>query len=191
MTPREIESRTETMLTPIAEQYGCRVYDVDYAKDGSEWFLTCYIDKDGGVTLDDCEAVNRAMSDALDADEFIQDAYTLVVSSPGLGRRLTKDRHFAQSIGMEVEGTTFRPVITDPGAAGMEIPVQEDGTMTKTAKKKAARKKKALSGTKEFHGILKAFDKDTVTLELDGGGEPAELVIERNNLAMIRLHVDF
>lgn len=191
MTQEEIEKRTEELLTPIAEKSGCRVYDVDFAKGGPEWYLTCYIDKDGGVTLDDCEAVNRAMSDALDEDEFIDQQYTLIVSSPGLGRTLTKDRHFAQSIGQEVEGTTFQPVITDPETAEMEIPVRADGTMTQTARKKAEKKKKARKGTREFLGVLKAFDQKSVTITVKSGNGPRDVVLERSNIAKIRLHVDF
>lgn len=105
-----VEQKTEELLTPIAEKCGVRVYDVDYVKEGPERFLRCFIDKDGGVNIGDCEAVSRLLSDALDEADFIPDAYTLEVSSPGLGRSLTKDRHFAQSIGQEVEGTLFKPL---------------------------------------------------------------------------------
>lgn len=105
----KIEEQAEALLTPIAERFGVRVYDVDYSKEGPDYYLRLYIDKDGGVNIGDCENVSRAMSDALDEHDFIQDAYTLEVSSPGLGRTLTKDRHFAQSIGEKVEGTTYKP----------------------------------------------------------------------------------
>lgn len=158
-----IEERTEELLIPIAEQNGVSIYDVEYVKEGPDYFLTCYIDKEGGVNIGDCETVSRALSDAIDAvEEYIPDAYTLQVSSPGLGRTLTRDRHFANSIGLEVEGTTFRAI----GESGM----------------------------KAFTGILKAFDKDTVTLATDrnepaGGG--GELVLDRKNIAKIRLTVDF
>ena len=87
------EKTTEEILTPIAEANGCRVYDVEYVKVGKESYLRCYIEKDGGVTIGDCEKTSRALSEALDSMDLIPEAYTLEVSSPGLGRTLTKDRH--------------------------------------------------------------------------------------------------
>ncbi len=98
-----IEEKTELLAAPIAERHGVRIYDVDYTKQAGEYSLCVYIDKDGGVNIGDCEAVSRELSDALDADDFIPDAYTLVVSSPGLGRKLTKDRHLAASVGQAVD----------------------------------------------------------------------------------------
>lgn len=103
------EETVEKMLEPIAADKGVRIYDVDYVKEGPDYFLRCYIDKDGGVTIEDCENVSRALSEVLDAEDPIPDAYILEVSSPGLGRALTKDRHFAASIGEEVEGNLFKP----------------------------------------------------------------------------------
>ena len=148
--------RAEEILAPIAASCGVRVYDVEYVREGGDCFLRCYIDKDGGVTIEDCEAVSRLLSDALDAADFIPEAYTLEVSSPGLGRTLTKDRHFVQSIGEEVEGTLFRPM--------------------------------AEKGPKAFSGILRSFTADTVTLEEEDG---SEIVLERKNIAKIRLAIDF
>ena len=111
MSKREnYEARTEELLKPIAEANGVDIYDVEYVEEAGEWYLRAYIDKEGGVTIDDCEAVSRALSDALDNPEFIEDAYYLEVSSPGLGRTLKKDRHFEKSIGMEVDLKTYKPV---------------------------------------------------------------------------------
>ena len=104
------EARTEELLKPIAEANGVDIYDVEYVEEAGEWYLRAYIDKEGGVTIDDCETVSRALSDALDNPEFIEDAYYLEVSSPGLGRTLKKDRHFEKSIGKEVDVKTFKPV---------------------------------------------------------------------------------
>ena len=110
MSRRETyETRTEALLQPIAEQNGVEIYDVEYVKEGSGWYLRAYIDKEGGVSIDDCEAVSRALSDALDLEDYIEDAYTLEVSSPGLGRVLKKDRHLDRSIGEEVELKLYRP----------------------------------------------------------------------------------
>ena len=104
----DIEKKTEALLTPIAEANGVRVYDVEYVKEAGEWYLRAYIDKDGGVNINECVDVSHALSDALDVDDFIEEAYTLEVSSPGLGRQLKKDRHFAISIGQDVELKLFK-----------------------------------------------------------------------------------
>ncbi|MBP5599809.1 MAG: ribosome maturation factor RimP [Lachnospiraceae bacterium] len=105
-----IETKATTMLEPICKENGVEIYDVEYVQEAGEWYLRAYIDKEGGVTIDDCEAVSRAMSDALDADDFIEDAYYLEVSSPGLGRTLKKDAHLQKSIGETVELKTFKPI---------------------------------------------------------------------------------
>ena len=103
-----IEKEAEKLTEPIAEKHGVRIYDVEYVKEGPEYYLNIYIDKDGGVGILDCEAVSRELSDKLDEADLISDAYTLVVSSPGLGRTLTKDRHLQNSLGEKVEGKMFK-----------------------------------------------------------------------------------
>lgn len=105
-----IEKKTEEILTPIAESNGVRVYDVEYVKEGADYYLRCFIDKEGGVNINDCENVSRAMSAKLDEDDYIVDAYILEVSSPGLGRALKKDRHLNQSIGEEVDVKLYKPL---------------------------------------------------------------------------------
>ena len=100
---QQYEELAEAVAAPIAGQFGIRIYDVEYVREGQEYYLNVYIDKDGGVTINDCEDVSRLLSDALDEKDFLKDPYTLIVSSPGLGRALTRDRHLAQSIGQEVE----------------------------------------------------------------------------------------
>ena len=111
MSKRETyEQKTEELLLPIIEEYQFELVDVEYVKEGSNWYLRAYIDKPGGITVDDCEAVSRRLSDLLDEHDFIDDAYILEVSSPGLGRPLKKDKDFARSIGEEVEIRTFRPI---------------------------------------------------------------------------------
>ena len=104
------EAKATAMLEPICAANGVEIYDVEYVSEAGEWYLRAYIDKEGGVTINDCEAVSRAFSDALDADDFIEDAYYLEVSSPGLGRTLKKDSHLEKSIGMEVELKTYKPI---------------------------------------------------------------------------------
>ena len=104
------ESKTEALLTPIAQANGVEIYDVEYVKEGADWYLRAYIDKPDGVNIQDCENVSRALSDALDKDDFIEDAYILEVSSPGLGRTLKKDKHFEKSLGLEVELKTYKAI---------------------------------------------------------------------------------
>ena len=111
MSKRETyESRAEELLTPIAAENGVEIYDVEYVKEGSDYYLRAYIDKPEGVNIDDCEKVSRALSDVLDREDFIPDAYILEVSSPGLGRTLKKDKHLAKSIGEDVEIKLFKPI---------------------------------------------------------------------------------
>ncbi len=111
MSKRETyEARTEALLLPIAEANGVEIYDVEYVKEGSDYYLRAYIDKKEGVSIIDCENVSRALSDVLDKEDFIPDAYILEVSSPGLGRTLKKDKHLQKSLGMEVEIKLFKPV---------------------------------------------------------------------------------
>lgn len=111
MSRRETyETRTEELLTPIAEEAGVEIYDVEYVKEGSDWYLRAYIDKEAGVNITDCENVSRALSQKLDEEDFIEDAYILEVSSPGLGRTLKKEKHFRKSMGQEVEVRTYKPI---------------------------------------------------------------------------------
>ena len=101
----EYEKQTEELLSPIAEANGVSVYDVEYVKEGSDYYLRAYIDKPGGISIQDCENV----SDELDRVDPIPDSYILEVSSPGLGRVLKKDKHLTSAIGMEVELKLFKP----------------------------------------------------------------------------------
>jgi len=111
MSKRETyEQRTEELISPIIEQNQFELVDVEYVKEGGTWYLRAYIDKPGGITVDDCEVVSRALSDLLDKHDFIEDAYVLEVSSPGLGRPLKKEKDFARSIGEEVDVRIFRAI---------------------------------------------------------------------------------
>lgn len=111
MSKREdFEQRTEELLIPILEKYEFELVDVEYVKEAGTWYLRAYIDKPGGIAINDCEVVSRELSDLLDQKGFIDDSYILEVSSPGLGRPLKKERDFARSIGAEVEIRTYRMV---------------------------------------------------------------------------------
>ena len=138
----------------MMEENHFELVDVEFVKEAGTWYLRAYIDKPGGITIDDCEAVSRKLSDLLDEKDFIEEAYILEVSSPGLGRPLKKDKDLERSLGESVEVKLFR----------------------------------ALDKQKEFSGILKSWDKDTVTLEFE---DKAGLTIERANIALIRLAFDF
>lgn len=107
---KEYEARTEALITPIVEKYNFELVDVEYVKEGSNWYLRCYIDKEGGIFVDDCEKVHRELGDLLDEEDFIDNSYILEVSSPGLGRPLKKDKDFQRSIGKDVEIRTFRKI---------------------------------------------------------------------------------
>ena len=98
------------LALPIVEQAGCTLWDVEYVKEAGEWFLRVYIDRNGGVDIDCCEAVSRPLSDALDDADPIQGSYTFEVSSAGLDRVLRKDAHFAQCMGRQVDVKLYRPV---------------------------------------------------------------------------------
>lgn len=155
MTKREMyEQRTQTLLEPLISANGFELVDVEYVKEGQNWYLRAYIDKPGGITINDCELVSRALSDLLDAEDFIDDAYILEVSSPGLGRPLKKDKDLERSIGERVDVKLYRQV----------------------------------EGGKELTGILKGFDKDTITVETE---EEQMLCLERSNIALVRLAFDF
>lgn len=155
MSKREIyEQKTEELLIPIIEEHQFELVDVEYVKEGSNWYLRAYIDKPGGINVDDCEAVSRRLSDLLDEKDFIEDAYILEVSSPGLGRPLKKEKDFVRSIGEEIEIRTYR----------------------------------AINREKEFTGVLKSFDKDTIVIELE---DNEIMEFARDNVALVRLAFDF
>lgn len=158
MAKREsYEERTEKLLLPVAQKNGVEIYDVEYVKEGADWYLRCFIDKEGGVSIDHCEAVSRELSDILDAEDFIEDAYILEVSSPGLGRQLKKDKHLEKSLLQEVDVKTYKPI----------------------------------DGCRDFTGILKAFDKDTITLVMSDDKEIEDKVFNRKEIATIKLALDF
>lgn len=148
------EQKTEEILIPIVEKHGFDLWDVEYVKEGGNWYLRAYIDKPGGIMVDDCEVVSRELSDILDEKDFIDEAYILEVSSPGLGRPLKKEKDFARSLGEEVEVRTYR----------------------------------AIDRQKEFIGILKDYDKDTVTIEYEDG---ETMTFDKADIALIRLAFDF
>ncbi len=155
MTRKEnYESRSEKLLLPIMEECGFELVDVAYVKEGGTWYLRAYIDKPGGITINDCETVSRQFGELLDQEDFIEDSYVLEVSSPGLGRPLKKEKDFERSLGEKIEIRLY----------------------------------KALDGAKEYTGVLEAYDKDTVTIRTE---DDADMTIEREKIALVRLAFDF
>ena len=155
MSKKEVyEQKTEEILLPIVEEYGFELVDVEYVKEGGTWYLRTYIDKEGGISIDDCEKVSRRLSDILDEKDYIDDTYIMEVSSPGLGRPLKKEKDFNRSLGKEVDIRTYRMI----------------------------------DKQKEFTGILKDYDKDTVTIELEN---ETLKTFEKGDIALIRLAFDF
>ena len=150
----EIEPYVESLAAPIAGRHGFELVDVEYVKEGGSWYVRIYIDKEGGITIDDCEVFSREMDVPLDRDDCIEGSYILEVSSPGLGRPLKKDRDFERSLGEKTEVKLFS----------------------------------AVDGQKEYSGILRSWDKETVTLELS---DEKLLEIKRSQIALIRLAIDF
>ncbi len=104
------EQKTEELIMPVIEANNFELVDVEFVKEGSSWYLRLYVDKEGGITIDDCEIVSRAMSDILDKEDYIEESYILEVSSPGLGRPLKKDKDFVRSMGSEVEIRLYKAV---------------------------------------------------------------------------------
>ena len=148
-----IEKKTEGLLVPLCAELGFEPVDVEFVKEGTDQILRAYIDKPGGIRIDDCENLSRRLEVLLDRDDFIDEAYVLEVSSPGLLRPIRKDKDFVRNLEKDVEMKLF----------------------------------KAEHGEKEWIGVLKAFDEQTVTLLAEGG----ELGFARDNISLLRPYVDF
>ncbi|MGP1434284.1 MAG: ribosome maturation factor RimP [Catonella sp.] len=111
MNKRETyEKKAEALILPIITKNNYELVDVEFVKEGSNWFLRAYVDKEGGFTVNDCEKVSREFSDLLDEEDFIEESYILEVSSPGLGRPLKKGKDFERSLGEEVEVKLYKAV---------------------------------------------------------------------------------
>lgn len=160
----EYEARAEKILEPIMAENHFELVDVEYVKEAGNWYLRAYVDKEGGITLDDCELVNRTWSDIMDEEDFIPEAYILEVSSPGLGRQLKKEKDFARSIGEDVDVKFYQARKIPAGKNGKEVSV------------------------KEITGTLKAYTKETITLETEFA---QEYEIQRSDISTVKLTIDF
>ena len=103
-----IEEKVEKLVEPIIEKIGYELYDVEYAKEGKNYFLRIFIDNEKGIDLNDCEKVNDAITDILDEENYIKEQYFLEVSSPGIERVLRKDKHLEQKIGKDINVKLFK-----------------------------------------------------------------------------------
>lgn len=103
-----IEEKVEKLVKEPIEKIGYKLYDVEYSKEGKDYFLRIFIDKDNGIDLNDCEKVNNAISDILDEANYIKEQYFLEVSSPGIERILKKDKHLEENIGEEINIRLFK-----------------------------------------------------------------------------------
>lgn len=148
------EEKTERLILPVLEKNQFELVDVEYVKEGSTWYLRAYIDKDGGITVNDCELVAREMNEILDREDYVEDSYIFEVSSPGLLRPLKKEKDYIRNTGKKVEIRTYRMI----------------------------------DHSKEFVGILKAYDADSVTIT-DEDGE--DTTFQKKDIALIRQAFDF
>lgn len=111
MSRKEVyEQKAEELALPIVEGFGFELVDVEYVKEGANWYLRVYADKEGGINIDDCVLISRALEAKLDAEDFIEDAYILEVSSPGLGRPLKKEKDYLRSIGKSIDIKLYQAV---------------------------------------------------------------------------------
>ena len=129
MAYSKLETSILEMATPIAGECGCYIYDIEYTKEGKNRYLRIFADKDGGISLDDCEAISRRMSDELDEKDPIKENYVLEVSSPGIERKLKNPEHFERYIGEVVEIGLFKAV-NDSKTLLAELKGFENGNIT-------------------------------------------------------------
>ena len=105
----KVTDTVAALAIPVVEAAGCSLWDVEYVKEAGQWFLRLYIDKEGGISIEDCEAVSRPVSALLDEADPIEGSYVFEVSSAGADRVLKTDAHFEQFMGAEVEVKLYRP----------------------------------------------------------------------------------
>ncbi|MBQ5443906.1 MAG: ribosome maturation factor RimP [Erysipelotrichaceae bacterium] len=130
MTKHEkVEKKTEELAVPILQEQKIELVDIEYVKEAGTWYLRVYIDKEGGVTILDCETVSRALSDALDADDPTDDAYVLEVSSPGLGRAIRKEKDLVRNLNRPVEIHLYQAVEKEKDWVG-ELKAFDKDTVT-------------------------------------------------------------
>ena len=110
MSNSNIETKVQNLLEDIINNLGYELYDVVYEKEGKDYYLRIFIDKDEGISINDCETVNNAINDVLDEEDLIKEQYFLEVSSPGIERTLRKEKHFIKQLGNEISIKLYKPI---------------------------------------------------------------------------------
>ena len=138
MAKKDYESRTEALIQPMIDENHFELVDVEWVKEGANWYLRVFIDKEGGITVDDCELISCAFEEILDREDYISENYIFEVSSPGLDRPLKKEKDFARSIGKDVEIKLYKAlnkekefvgVLTDYDKETITIELDDESTM--------------------------------------------------------------
>lgn len=142
-----IEEKVENLISKTINDLGYDLYDVEYLKEGKDYFLRIYIDSEKGIDLDDCEKVSNSVNELIDKEDYIKEQYFLEVSSSGVERVLRKDKHLKANLEKEVNVKLFRGV----------------------------------NGKKQYKGILKDFDENSITIFDD-----EEIKIDRKNVSQIK-----
>ena len=124
------EKRLEEMLKPVVERMGYEMVDIEFVKEGPNWYLRAFVDKDGGVTIDDCELISKELEKVLDENDPIEQAYFLEISSPGIDRPLKKKEDFIKFNGETVDVKLYRPIEGSKEHRGKLVDFSEDGTVT-------------------------------------------------------------
>ena len=149
-----IEERVETLVKPTIEDLGYQLYDVQYAKEGKDYFLRIFIEKENGtISLEDCEKVNNEIEEMLDTADYIKEQYFLEVSSTGIEKQIRKTKHLQENIGEIIDVKLFKPI----------------------------------NNSKEYIGILKKFDDETIYLEADN----QIIELERKNISLIKKYYNW
>ena len=202
-----IEEKVENLVKKPIEELGYSLYDVQYVKEGQDYYLRIFIEKpNGSIDLNDCEKVNDGINDLLDKADYIKEQYFLEVSSTGLEKVLRRDEHLEQSIGKEVEAKLFKAVDLESNTENIENDASksniqqsyedsnnvetslEENNKSKQNKKNKKQKKSKNSKQKEIIGILESFDKDKVTLRLE---DEKTIDLERSNISQMKLVFDW
>lgn len=149
-----IEERVETLVKPTIEDLGYQLYDVQYAKEGKDYFLRIFIEKENGtISLEDCEKVNNEIEEMLDTADYIKEQYFLEVSSTGIEKQIRKTKHLQENICEIIDVKLFKPI----------------------------------NNSKEYIGILKKFDDETIYLEADN----QIIELERKNISLIKKYYNW
>ena len=160
---QDYERKTEALVLPILEKYRYELVDVEFVKEAGSWHLRVYVDKEGGITIDDLTVVNHELSDQMDREDSIAESYILEVSSPGLLRPFKKPKDYIRNLGQDVELKLFSPV-----------------TWEEKGKKYS---------DKEFVGVLKSYreEEEAIVLAMDD----REMEVQVKDIALIRKYITF